>query len=209
MKTIFWNVDTQYDFMRNDEDHRGTLFVPGAREIEQNLSLLTDYAKVKKIQVVNTGDWHNEDSEELSDKPDFITKFPKHCMIGTRGAEFVPATNPESPYVVDWRATSIELENVAKARNIILYKDKFGAFQGTKYASAVVQAISPQRAIVYGVATNVCVDFAVIGLLERKVEVYAVTDAMKELPNIPLPYEAWKELGAKLVTTKEILEGRI
>ena len=31
MKTIFWNVDTQYDFMRDDESFKGGLPVSGAR----------------------------------------------------------------------------------------------------------------------------------------------------------------------------------
>ena len=64
MKTIFWNVDTQIDFMKP----YGKLPVAGgegAEDIEQNLEYLTDIATEENIQVVNTADYHNENSEEL------------------------------------------------------------------------------------------------------------------------------------------------
>ena len=75
-----------------------------------------------------------------------------------------------------------------------------------------MELLNPDVAIVYGVATNVCVNDAVNGLLERNVKVYVPTDAIKELPNIPLPYDLWRNHGAVLTKTKElykILEGKI
>lgn len=200
MKTIFWNVDTQYDFMRSD----GKLYVPGAEQIEGNLARLTKLAKVKGIKIVNTADWHNEDSEELSANPDFNQTFPEHCMQNTRGAEFIPATNPENPYRVDWAQESFDLGEVMQRRNIVLYKDKFDVFAGTPHAEEVVRLLQPERAIIYGIATNVCVDCAVRGLLERKIQVYVLTDAIKELSNLPLPYETWQGKGAVLTTTDDI-----
>lgn len=206
MKTIFWNVDTQYDFMRPN----GKLYVQGAEEIENNLARLTKLAREMNIQVVNTADWHNKESTELSDKPDFIQTFPEHCMKNTPGAEFVPATNPENPYVLDWTQKTLDYEKIGR-RNLVLYKDKFDVFRGTAHAEKVLEAISPDRAIVYGVATNVCVNDAVLGLLERKIQVYVPIDAIKELPNLPLPYGTWKGKGAVLIATDEVyrmLEGR-
>lgn len=70
-RTIFWNVDTQYDFMKLD----GKLSIPGATEIEGNLEYLTRFAAVHGIKVVNTADYHTLNSRELSDKPDFKTTF--------------------------------------------------------------------------------------------------------------------------------------
>ena len=71
-KIIFWNVDTQYDFIGSDE-YKGTLVVPDSRKIESNLEKLTDYAQKNKIKVVNTADMHNPDSKEISKEPDFKT----------------------------------------------------------------------------------------------------------------------------------------
>jgi len=199
MKTIFWNVDTQYDFMRPD----GKLHVPKAEQIEDNLARLTKLAEVKGIQVVNTADWHKRNSSELSDNPDFVNTFPPHCLQDTKGAEYVPATDPKEPYKVEWEKGTLNLEELTK-RNIVIYKDKFDVFTGNPKTDQIVKAINPNRVVVYGVATNVCVDYAVRKLLERGVEVYVPTDAIKELPNLPLPYENWQRDGAVLTQTDEI-----
>ncbi len=204
MKTIFWNVDTQYDFMRDDADHRGRLAIPGAWVIEAHLARLTNLAKEYNFIVINTADWHTHQSAEFSDNPDFIKTFPPHCLENTIGAEFVPATKPKDAYRIDWRDAGFDKEKVLQTRNIILYKDKFGVFDGTPHADGVVKTLQPDRAIVYGVATNVCVDYAVRGFLERNIRVYVPTDAIKELPGLPLPYDEWKRLGAQLTTTVEL-----
>jgi nicotinamidase/pyrazinamidase len=204
MKTIFWNVDTQYDFMRNDESYKGKLAIPGARTIEGNLARLTKLAEEKGIVVVNTADWHTNESEEISKNPDFIKTFPEHCMKYTKGAEFVLATNPKNPYVISWQQEGFDKNRVLTSRNLVLYKDKFDVFTGTPHAEEIVRLLKPKRAIVYGVATNVCVNCAVKGLLERKIQVYVPTDAIKELPNLPLPYENWQRNGAILTTTNEV-----
>ena len=203
-KTIFWNVDTQYDFMRDDEAYKGRLAIPGAKAIEGNLEKLTAIAKQLGIKVINTADWHTIESEELSTNPDFTKTFPQHCMQDTKGAQFVPATNPENPYLIDWKQEQFDKEKVLQTRNIILYKDKFDIFTGTPHSDKVVELIRPEKVVVYGVATNVCVDCAVKGLLERKVQVYVPTDAIKELPNLPLPYENWQRKGAILTRTDDI-----
>ena len=204
MKTIFWNVDTQYDFMREDESFKGKLAIPGARAIEGNLAKLTRLAEEQGIVVVNTADWHDRESPELSENPDFVNTFPPHCLKNTKGAEFVPATNPKEPYKIDWNQKQFDKEKALKARNLILYKDKFDVFTGTPHAEAIVRLLNPKKAVVYGVATNVCVDCAVRGLLEREVEVYVPTDAVKELTNLPLPYENWQKKKAILTKTGEI-----
>ena len=206
MKTIFWNVDTQYDFMRSDESFKGALAIQGARIIEGNLARLTELAKVKRLKVVNTADWHKRDSPELSDNPDFINTFPPHCLQYTKGAEFVSATNPQDSYKIGWEQGDLNLEEIMRKRNVTIYKDKFDVFTGNPKTEQIVRAINPDRVIVYGVATNVCVDCAVRGLLERKIQTYVPTDAIKELPNLPLPYESWQRKGAVLTTTDEIYE---
>ncbi len=203
---VFWDVDTQYDFMRDGSDggYKGKLPVPQAQSIEGNLEVLTRTARQKGIRLVKTGDWHNKESEELSANPNFVTTFPEHCMINTIGADFVPATQVSDPYVLDWRDEEFSEASVRRSREIVLYKDKFDAFTGTRHAQKLIDTIVPKRAFVYGVAENVCVDYAVRGLLKRAVEVYFVTDAIKGLPGIPSPVEKWKEKGARLITTREV-----
>ncbi len=200
MKTIFWDVDTQYDFMKST----GKLYVPDAEIIENNLTKLTQLAERKKIVVINTADWHNINSKELSNNPDYINTFPQHCMKNTKGAEFVQATNPKDPYKVGWENKDLDLEEITRRRNIIIYKDMFDVFKGNPKTEQIVRIINPDRVVVYGVATNVCVNDAVNGLLERKIKVYVPTDAIKELPGLPLPYDNWTKKGVILTKTNEI-----
>lgn len=212
MKTIFWNVDTQYDFMRDDESFHGALAIPGTIKIEGNLEKLTRIAQEKKILTVNTADWHTEASKEFSDTPDYKTTFPKHCMEFTQGAKYIPATEPSrwSMYI-DWMVKDDGflgiLKQVSNAGiDIVIFKDHFDVFQGNPYTERILESIKPEAAVVYGVATNVCVNYAVLGLLERGIRVYVPTDAIKELPGRPLEevLNKWKEKGARLIKTEEV-----
>ena len=125
-------------------------------------------------------------------------------MQNTLGARYVPSTDPENPYVVDWKQIDFNRSEVVSRRNIVIYKDLFDVFKGSPHTESILDILSPERVIVYGVATNVCVNDAVLGLLERKIQVFVPTDAIKELPNLPLPYETWQRKGAVLTTTDEI-----
>lgn len=201
-KTIFWNVDTQYDFMRKE----GALYVVQAELIEPNLERLTRYARKNNIFMVNTADWHLPGSKEISPEPDFKTTFPPHCLIGTLGARYVPATQPQNYAVVDWRFELDEAE-VRRRKEIVLYKDHFDIFQGNPHTEKVLELVKPTTAVVYGVATNVCVNYAVLGLRNKGIETLGVTDAIKELPGLPLEevLTLWKDTGAKLVDTQQVI----
>ncbi len=200
MRTTAWNVHTQSAFMRPDAN----LPVPNAAEIEPNLERITNYIRNSGTRIVNTGDQHTEDSEEISSTPDFKTTFPAHCMRDTLGAEYIPATKPKNPVVVDWQDKTVDLERILREKEIVLHKDKFDIFTGNPYTDSILRALAPEKAIVYGVATNVCVDYAVRGLLDRGIEVYVVEDAIMGLPGIPSPIEEWKRLGALLTRTEEV-----
>lgn len=204
---LFWNVDTQVDFISPD----GKLYVEGAELLKPNLQRLTELAKKKGIRVVNTADFHFEDSSELSDKPDFVTSFPPHCMANTVGADYIEETNPEKPLIFDWdtkHEIKKEVINHPKHRNIVIRKDAFDVFEGNPLTEGILKALSPKTVVIYGVTTNVCVDGAAIGLAKRVDEVLVVQDAIKELPNIPLPFDKWEKLGIGLISLKE-LENRM
>src|SRR2546422_5770792 len=53
-RVIFWDVDTQYDFMHAD----GKLYVPEAERIITNLQRLTNYAHGHGIRIVASADDH-------------------------------------------------------------------------------------------------------------------------------------------------------
>jgi len=213
MKTLFWNVDTQKDFMKTD----GKLPVgegQGAMELEENLRYLTDLATQENVQVVNTGDYHNQDSEEIvfpeeNVEPDYLETFPPHCMQETEGVEFIDATDPEEALRFDWQQdydVATELENYEG--DVVIYKDRFNVFEGSPHTDDIVDEIDPDRVFVYGVATDVCVDQAIEGLLETGAEVYAVEDAVKGIdPEASDNCMAeWIQEGVKTVYTREVAE---
>ncbi len=220
--TLHWNVDTQYDFMRDDDSHKGTLPVPGARSIEENLSRLTRLAAKENIRVVNTADWHTSESKEFSATPDYITTFPPHCMEGTKGAQYVPATAPKNPYCIDWRDRTFDKKAAMAHREIVLRKDAFDVFTGNPHTGKLLDLLQPLQVIVYGVATNYCVQHAVQGLLEHGVpSVIVVSDAIKAIvapdSTIPTPTgwlygsveefidKEWRAKGVTMMSTDRLM----
>src|SRR5262249_21204077 len=97
MPVIFWDVDTQHDFMMPD----GKLYVPGAESIIPNLKKLTDYPHQHGIRILASADDHVAGHRELSDAPDFRETFPAHCMRGSAGQKKIPATALRDAMVIE------------------------------------------------------------------------------------------------------------
>ena len=197
---LFWNVDTQIDFV----EPKGKLYVPGAEMLKPTWKWITEKAQTKKIRVINTADFHYNNSAELSLTPDFVTTFPEHCMANTEGANYITETKPEDPLIFDWNKKYAVSQKILDSRNIVIRKDAFDVFKGNPYTESVLKIISPETVVVYGVTTNVCVNDAVVGLAGRVRKVLVVEDAIKELPNIPLPFNNWNKLGVEMITTSEL-----
>src|SRR3989442_9632993 len=96
-RVIFWDVDTQYDFMHAD----GKLYVPEAERIITNLQRLTNYAHGHGIRIVASADDHVMGHSEISDSPDWQSTFPAHCMRGTAGQMKIPETALRDPLVIE------------------------------------------------------------------------------------------------------------
>jgi len=201
--TLFWNVDTQEDFI----DAGGNLYVLEAEKIRPVLKQITTLAKELGIRVMNTCDFHHINAEEISENPDFITKFPPHCLAGTTGAQFISETDPETPLIIDWDfelAIFAEFDDPKRFRNIVLRKNEFDVFTGNPYTDKILNILQPDQIFVYGVTTNICVDRVAVGLAERGIKVYVIGDAIMGLPNLPLPYDSWKAIGIEIILFAEI-----
>jgi nicotinamidase/pyrazinamidase len=207
---IFWDVDTQRDFMDAD----GKLYVPDAEAIKGNLDRLTRYAHVRGIRIVATADDHVPGHRELSASPDFRETFPEHCMRGTPGAEKIPETTLVAPMVIE--PDPIEHGDLARRLyshqgHLLIRKHWFDVFTNPN-AETVLDAWSPTEVVVYGVALDVCNRFAIEGMIERGVpQIYAVTDATKPIhaQDAPALLAKWKREGVRLVTTDDVVSGRV
>ena len=74
MSTVFFDIDTQIDFMLP----AGALYVPGAEKILPAVARLNRYAAERKIPLVSTVDAHLENDAEFE-------AWPPHCVAGTLG----------------------------------------------------------------------------------------------------------------------------
>lgn len=200
--TIHWVVDAQNDFMSSN----GSLYVQGAEDIKKNIARNVKMFHDKFVTQVFTMDWHYDKSEELSESPDFINTFPNHCMANTTGAELISEIQTligEHFDECSWTDyyNYQDMVQICKEKYIIIKKDKFDVFTGNQYTDKIVTLLNPDIVYISGVATNVCVDRAVMGFLERGVKVRVIVDSIKELPNIPINpvIDAWVSKGAKLV----------
>ena len=211
--TIFFNVDTQSDFMHAD----GALYVKDAELITPFLRELTELAEEKNIKVINTADFHTEQSVEISETPDYATTFPKHCMVYSEGADFIDETNPkkfyeDNYYIVNYTDSKIDENKFHRARNIIVLKDQFDVFVGSKLIEEVLMQIQRKQVVenivIYGVATSICLKYAINGLLARKFKVQLVIDAIQDLPGYYTEYlyAIWINKGVTLTTTDKIEE---
>lgn len=197
-RELLWVVDCQHDFMDAD----GKLYVEGAEEIKSNLKKVMD--DFKDHSIVFTQDWHYYDSEELSTEPDFVNTFPEHCMSGTIGADLIDEVKPDHyDLIVNWdqELSRIGLNNTIIERfNILLRKDKFDFVSGNPNSKQFLALLLDKfdKVYVVGVAGNVCVNQAVIGLKDY-FEVTVIENAISDLPNIPSCVEDWKNMGIEIV----------
>src|SRR5947209_10447735 len=96
MQTVFFDIDTQYDFM----DPKGKLYAPGAEEIVPNLMEIFALAERQRITTISSVDAHTPDDPEFK-------QFNAHCVAGSAGQKRVLADRPHLPLrVIHPKATA-------------------------------------------------------------------------------------------------------
>jgi len=176
MKTVFFDVDTQMDFMLPS----GALYVPGAETILDRIAVLNHFGPT----VISTMDAHSEDDPEFR-------QWPHHCVIGTLGQRKPSATLLDNRLLVSNAAVPWEFVNgeIDNAGQILLEKQTFDCFTNVKLAE-ILNRLAAERYVVYGVVTEICVRLAAFGLLKTGKRVELVTDAVRSLTD---------EAGAKIL----------
>ena len=193
---IFWEVDTQADFMLPG----GKLYVPGAEKLLPNIRRLTDAARKGKVFLVSHGCFHTSDDPEFK-------MFPPHCVQGTPGANFVPEALTDQVFRVPNTADATLPPQLEKFQQILLEKQTLDIFE-SRHAGTLVERLGTKpEFVVFGVVTEYCVRLAAKGLLQRGRRVSVVEDAIETLK----PEEGTRAiselraLGAKMITTDEVL----
>jgi nicotinamidase/pyrazinamidase len=193
---IFWEVDTQADFMLPG----GKLYVPRADRLLPNIRRLTDAVRQGRVFLVSHGCYHTPDD------PEFAT-FASHCIKGTDGAAVVPEALAERVITVPNEPTVALPEDLSAYQQILLEKQTLDIF-ASRHADNLVQRLNPDAEfVVFGVVTEYCVRFAAKGLLERRRRVSVVSDAIETLKSEDgkRTISELQALGAHFITTDQAL----
>jgi nicotinamidase/pyrazinamidase len=196
---ILWDVDTQVDFMLPD----GKLYVGGAERTIPAMKRLVEAARAAGIPHVASADDHELTDDEISDEPDFQVTYPPHCLRGTRGAAKVPETAQDDPVPL---ALTVVPEKWLRGREFLLLKKSFDVFTNPN-TEWLVERLDPDEVILFGVATDVCDDAAIRGLLQRGRTVTFVEDAARGLDEARTAActAAWRDGGVRFATTGDVL----
>jgi len=193
-KTIFVDIDTQFDFMNPN----GALYVPDAKDIIDNIKKLFDYAKEHEIRILSSTDAHKVDDPEFK-------LFPSHCVKDTPGNQKIETSTCKDNIIIENAEQDIT-ESMLNHDQIVIGKQSHDIFDNTNIDKVIIQ-LHASDYVVFGVATDYCVKLAVLGLLRRGYKVTLVTDAIKATTQKgeTKALKEMKEAGAVFITTERIV----
>ncbi len=199
MRRILWDVDTQVDFVRAD----GKLAVPDAESALPAMARLVEAARAAGLPHVASADDHELTDAELSETPDWLTTYPPHCLRGTTGAEKVAETRQAEPVPL---ALTVVHDRWIRGREFLLLKKHFDVFTNPN-AEPLLALLDPDEVVLFGVATDVCDDAAIRGLLARGRQVVFVEEASRGLdPGRTAACLAdWRGQGVRVASVDEVV----
>lgn len=134
-------VDVQNDFCEG-----GSLAVAGGTATAQAITRYLAGHAGEYAHVIASRDYHIEPGSHFSGNPDFAGTWPRHCVVGTAGAQFHP----------DFDTTRVDAVFSKGA-----YAAAYSAFEGTDDAGTPLADWLRQRGVdaldVVGIATDYCV----------------------------------------------------
>jgi nicotinamidase/pyrazinamidase len=191
MKTVFFDIDSQLDFLYP----AGALYVPRAERIVPAIAHLNRLAAQRGLPVVSTADAHFEDDLEFK-------TWPHHCVAGTIGQRKPESTLLEKRVAIPNRECDFAIEG---ARQIVVEKQTVDVFASMNIGR-ILDRLASDRYVVYGVVTEICVLHAARGLLKTGKPVIVVTDAIEGLKAVDSK-RALEEIragGGKLMTVSQV-----
>jgi nicotinamidase/pyrazinamidase len=207
--TLFWDVDTQYDFIMPD----GKLCIPGALRLLPNLARLTRLAHQhsRRIRILASMCDHDESDLEISQTPDFQETFPPHCLRGSAGHAKVASTELDKVWNVSNRKMAMKcIEQKLKkyGGDILILKRMFDVFSNPN-AEIILKHLQPEEVFVYGVALDVCVARAIEGLLRlAQTNLFLVRDATEAIDRArgERLLTQWSLGGVGLIETNDVCQ---
>lgn len=203
-KNILWEVDVQVDFMLPS----GKLYVPGAEKIIGNINRLVDVSRQGRAFLISSADAHNPDDPELQE-------WPPHCIKGTPGADLLLEACALPRLIIPNRKEFSIPQDILAYRQVTLEKNTLDVFDNPNADALlawITRAGSPDFQsnplfVVFGVATDYCVNCTAEGLLRHGQRVAIVTDAVHAIDQKKGQQilESLHSRGTRLISTKEAL----
>jgi nicotinamidase/pyrazinamidase len=198
---VLWDVDTQVDFVHAN----GKLAIPDAEAAVPAMARLVEAARLAGIPHVASADDHELTDTEISEHPDFTTTYPPHCLRGTRGAAKIAETEQGDPVPL---ALTMVPERWFAGREFLLLKKSFNVFTNPN-AERLLERLDPDEVVLFGVATDVCNDAAIRGLLARGRAVTFIEEASRGLneERTLACTKAWRKEGVRFASVEEVVAG--
>jgi nicotinamidase/pyrazinamidase len=200
--TILWDVDTQVDFI----EPGGKLYFEGAEEARPAMVSLVEAARAAGVVHVASCDQHELSDPEISQTPNYVSTWPPHCLLGTRGAEKISETKQLDPVPLPLLPVPAEILRglLEGRREILIPKKQYDPFTNPN-AETMLDLLDPDEILLFGVATDICDDAAVRALLRRGRRVTFVEDAARgvEESRVAACTAVWREEGVSFTTADE------
>lgn len=201
-KTIFYDIDTQRDFILPD----GKFHVAGAEEIVPNLKALTQLAHEHKVRIVCSVDRHVPGDPMLKSAGG---SYPDHCMAGTAGEKKIDETMPLNPlYLENKEYTSEEIHKILEHHGeIVFQRQQFEALAGNAHLRAILRLVLRpyQDIVIYGVYTERCADREITALVGLGPKLHLIKDAVVFSGIEPASFfEKWQHEDVELISFEEL-----
>jgi len=134
-------VDVQNDFCEG-----GNLPVVGGADIAIGINAFLEAQADAYTHVVATRDHHIDPGAHFSESPDFVDSWPRHCEVGTEGADF---------------HTQLETDDIEEIFDKGAYAAAYSGFEGQTRSGDTLAAWLRDRGVhtldIVGIATDHCV----------------------------------------------------
>ena len=199
-------VDLQNDFVEG-----GALAVAGGNEIVATANQLMRHFDL----VIATQDWHPRNHQSFASQHQGMSigqlfelhglpqiAWPDHCIMGTRGSEFVASLD-----------TALIDEVVQKGMDPDV--DSYSGFfdNGHRRDTGLAGILHKHKianVAILGLATDYCVRFTALDAIEQGFETYLIEDACRgvelEQGDIEKAIQQMKEAGVRMTDSERILQ---
>jgi len=174
MKKLLTIIDMQYDFVMPD----GKLSL-NCPEIIKPFNDFIKRAGKNFDAIIATRDDHVAGEYETCAYSDEATKFPMHCEVGTKGHEYLVKI-PQSNKLSWVSKKDNDMWHRASRLSMRPYAE---TFDGGMETNAITHLFSNTQwhVFVAGVASDICVKYAIDGFLSRGYKVSVLTDLTRGL----------------------------